>query len=328
MASSVRVTLFLLTIGLFLLAAPIAFADNGGFTPVAPESKNAEAIRDSYVFLSIFALAIFLLVQGLLLWFVLRFRRQRRGRFEDGAQIHGSTRLELAWTVAPVLVLVAIAAFVFAKLPAITDVPEAEAGQQLEIKVSGRQFFWQYEYPNGVIAIDRMRAPAGVPVSLEITAPDGDVIHSWWIPALAGKVDAIPGTVTESWFEVDDPGVYTGQCAELCGLAHAQMLASVEILSVDDFAAWLDERRANQSGDASALGEEVWEGACAKCHGLAGEGGTGPRLAGSAVLTDAEALESIVRTGRGDMPAIGADWSEEQMRALTTYLEENPPRGQ
>ena len=123
-----------------------------------------------------------------------------------------------------------VAAFIFIELPGIKDIPDATAGeQQLEIKVTGRQFYWQYEYPNGVIAIDQMRAPAGIPVKLVVSAPDSDVIHSWWIPALGGKIDAIPGRTNETWFEADKEGVYTGQCAELCGLEHARMLASVEV---------------------------------------------------------------------------------------------------
>jgi cytochrome c oxidase subunit 2 len=289
--------------------------------PVPPESPNAEGIRQSYLFVSIFTVAIFLLVEGLLVAFIWKYRRQKRARFEDGAPIHGATKLELAWTAGPVVVLFLIAAFVFIELPGIRDVPEASAGeQQLEIKVTGRQFYWQYEYPNGVIAIDTMRAPVGVPVTLEVTAPENDVIHSWWIPALGGKIDAIPGVTNETWFQAENEGVYTGQCAELCGLEHAQMLASVQVLSAAEFDAWL------ASGNED-LGKETWEGVCAKCHGLSGEGGIGPRIAGSPTLTDVEALANIVRNGRRTMPAVGAGWSDEQIEALATYLKESPPSG-
>jgi cytochrome c oxidase subunit II len=310
------------------IAAPLAWADNGGFTPVEPASPNAEGIRDSFIFVTIFIGLIFVLVEGLLVWFVFRYARRRRNRFEDGAQIHGATRLELLWTILPVLVLVAIGAFVFVELPGISNVPSAGAGgERLEVRVTGRQFYWQYEYPNGVIAIDHMRAPAGVPVRLEVSAPDQDVIHSWWIPALGGKMDAIPGTVNETWFEAERPGIYTGQCAELCGVEHAKMLASVEVLPVAEFDSWLEERRATQSEGSSELGEETWEGVCAKCHGLEGEGGIGRPLAGSPILADADALENVVRNGRRTMPAVGAGWTDEQIEALTAYLEENSPGG-
>ena len=312
---------------LALVVVPVALGDNGGFTPVEPASPNAEGIRRSWLFVSIFILLIFVLVETLLVLFVVRFRRRRRDRFEDGAQIHGATRLELMWTLFPVVILVAIGAFVFYELPGIANVPSAAAGDRLEVRVTGRQFYWQYEYPNGVIAIDTMRAPAGVPVRLEVVSPDDDVIHSWWIPALGGKIDAIPGTVNETWFEADEPGVYTGQCAELCGLQHAQMLASVEVLPEAEFTAWLEQRRTEQTAGTSELGQETWEGVCAKCHGLSGEGGIGRPLTGSPILQDAEALETVVRNGRRTMPAVGSGWTNEQIEALTNYLEESPPGG-
>ena len=321
----------LLSVGVLLLGAfalaPLALADNGGFAPVAPESPNADGIRDSYVFVSIFVLAIFVLVEGLLIAFIVKYRRRKRPRFEDGAPIHGATKVELAWTAFPVVVLFLIAAFVFIELPGIKDVPSASAGGQLEIKVTGRQYYWQYEYPSGVIAIDTMRAPAGVPVRLEVTAPDSDVIHSWWIPALGGKIDAIPGRINHTWFQVDNPGTYSGQCAELCGLEHANMLASVEVMPEAEFAAWLEQGQTEQTAGAGELGKETWEGVCAKCHGLSGEGGIGPRIAGSIVLADPAAVENLVRNGRRTMPAVGSGWTSEQVDALTNYLKENPPSG-
>lgn len=309
------------------LAAP-ALADNGGFTPVGPESPNADGITRSYLFVSIFVLGIFILVEGLLIAFIVRYRRQKRARFEDGAPIHGATKMELAWTAFPVIVLALIATFVFIELPGIKDVPEAGAGdEQLEIRVVGRQFYWQFEYPNGVIAIDTMRAPAGVPVRLQVTSPDDDVIHSWWIPALGGKMDAIPGRVNETWFQAEKLGLYKGQCAELCGVEHAKMLAAVQVLTPEDFQAWLEERRADQSAKGAELGAEEWAGVCAKCHGLAGEGGIGPRIAGSVLLSDARTVADIVRNGRRTMPAIGSGWTSEQIDALTNYLQESPPGG-
>jgi len=324
----VRVKLFTAGLGvLALIAAPAAFADNGGFAPVSPESPNAERIRDTWLFVSIFIVAIFVLVEVLLVTFVWRYRRRRRARFDDGAQIHGATSIELMWTVAPVVVLFLIGGFVFYKLPGIADVPAASAGgeERLEVRVTGRQFYWEYRYPNGVVAIDTLRAPAGVPVRLEVTAPDEDVIHSWWIPALGGKIDAIPGLVTETWFAAERPGVYEGQCAELCGLEHAKMLASAEVLAPDEFEAWLAERQSSEAG--VELGQEEWEGVCAKCHGLGGEGGIAPLITGSPILTDPEALAEIVRNGRGEMPAVGSGWTDAQIQALVAYLRESPPSG-
>ena len=307
-----------------LLAPAAALAGNGGFAPVEPESPNAEGITSSYLFVSVFCVGIFLLVQGLLLVFVVRYRRRNRPRDADGAQIHGSNRLELAWTVFPVVILFAIAAFVFAKLPEIQDVPAATGGSEnLVIEVTGTQYAWEYRYPNGVMAVDRMRAPQGRTVELRVTAPDWDVIHSWWIPALGGKIDAIPGTVNETWFAAERPGVFQGQCAELCGLYHAKMIAAVEVMEPAAFDAWLEERASQQEAGTSPLGAELWSGTCAKCHGTDGEGGYGPRIAGTGLVEDEEAIERLLREGRGEMPPVGRDWDDTQMDALTGYLKEN-----
>jgi len=301
-----------------------ALAGNGGFAPVPPESPNAEGISQSWWFVTAFVVAIFLLVEVLLVVFVVRYRRRNRPRDADGAQIHGANRLELAWTIAPVVILFAIAAFVFAKLPGIQDVPAATGGEEnLVVEVTGTQFTWEFRYPNGVVAIDRLRAPEGRTVELHVTAPDWDVVHSWWIPALGGKIDAIPGKVNTTWFAAKRVGVFPGQCAELCGIYHAKMLASVEVLPAEEFDAWLAEREEQQASGTSPLGEELWEGACAKCHGLDGEGEYGPRIAGTELIEDAEAIEGLLREGRGAMPPVGRDWNDTEMDALTDYLEQS-----
>jgi len=315
-----------------LAAAVVAPSALAQFAPVVPESPNADGIRRSYLFITIFVFVIFVLVESCLIAFIWKYRRRKRPRFEDGAPIHGATKLELAWTAGPVLVLFVIAVFVFLELPGIKDIPDATAGeQQLAIKVSGQQFYWQFEYPNGAVSVDTMRAPSGEPVRLIVTAPVTDVVHSWWIPALGGKIDAIPGNPNQTWFEADRVGTYTGQCAELCGLEHAQMLAKVEVMSKTEFAAWVEQRRSEQEAGSGELGKETWEGVCAKCHGLAGEGGIGPRIAGSPTLANPDSLAKLVRNGRtgpnGVMPAVGAEWSDQQVESLVSYLKENPPSG-
>ena len=296
-----------------------AFAGEPGFTPVEPASPNAERINDSYLWVAIFTGAIFLLVQGTLVWFIVRYRADRRARDVDGAQVHGNTNLELAWTVAPVLILVAIGSFVFYKLPGIQDVPAAD---RVEVKVEGYRYYWNYTYPNGVIAVDRLRAPVGQTTRLEVSAPDFEVIHSWWIPALGGKFDAIPGVTNETWFNPKAPGIYRGQCAEFCGIQHTAMRAEVEAMPREEFDQWLADEAEAQEAGTSGLGEETYRGACAKCHGLAGEGEIGPALRGNQLLDDAEALEQVIRNGRNKMPPIGKDWDERQLDALTAYLEE------
>ncbi len=308
-------------LGALLTLATPAPAGNGGIAPVSPESPNAEAITQSYWFITIFVIAILALVEGLLVVFLVRYRRRKRARTADGAQVHGSSRLETTWTIGPVLILFAIAAFVFVKLPTIQDVPTAAAGERnLVVEVVGQQFYWEFRYPNGVISIDRLRAPQGRTVELDVTAPDWDVIHSWWVPALGGKIDAIPGTVNRTWFRADKTGVYQGQCAELCGLYHAKMLDTAEVLPAAEFDRWLETQRSEQTAGTSSLGREQFEGVCAKCHGLSGEGGYGPKLAGNGLVDDPEALERLLRNGLGQMPPVGKDWTDEQMTAISDYL--------
>jgi cytochrome c oxidase subunit 2 len=314
--------------GLTVLAAIVAPSALAQFAPVAPESPNADKIRNGYLFVTAFAFAIFVLVEALLLVFVFRYRRRKRPRFEDGANVHGATKVELAWTAGPVIVLFLIVSFVFVELPGIKDIPQATAGEEeVDITVTGRQFYWQYEYANGAVAIDRMRAPAGVPVRLDVTAPDSDVIHSWWIPALGGKIDAIPGTTNATWFKAAKAGTYSGQCAELCGLEHARMLATVEVMPREDFDAWLAQRKTEQDAGSGELGEEEWEGVCAKCHGPGGLGGIGPRIAGAPTLANATELADLVRNGQGEMPAVGSGWTDQQVAALVAYLKESPLGG-
>jgi cytochrome c oxidase subunit II len=305
-----------------------AVAGNGGIAPVEPASPNAEGIKESYLWVAIFTGAIFVLVQGTLILFIVRYRSRNRARSEEGAQVHGNTNLELAWTVAPVLILAAIGSFVFYKLPGIEDVPSASAqGGRVDVRVEGYRYYWNFTYPNGVIAVDNLRAPVDQTVKLEVSAPDFDVIHSWWIPALGGKFDAIPGTTNVTWFNANAPGTYRGQCAEFCGAQHALMRAEVQAMPREEFEAWLEQEADAQEDGSSGLGEETFTGVCAKCHGLEGEGDVGPRLQGNSLLEDDAAIEQVIREGRGEMPPVGKDWEDRQMDALLDYLQEDVLRG-
>jgi cytochrome c oxidase subunit 2 len=289
-----------------------------GLTPVETESPNAERIADLYWFVSFWAAVVLLAVAVPLGIFIFRYRSRGRDRTVEGPQIHGSTRLEIAWTLVPVAILLIVAGFTFYKLPGITLEDEAEAGD-LRIRVEGRQFYWQYRYPNGVIQVDRLRAPQDRLVVLEITAPESDVNHSYWVPGIGGKFDAIPGETVETAFRAKRTGIFEGQCAEFCGIQHAEMLASIEVVSPDEFDAWLNEEAQAQEAGTSDLGEQEFLGACTKCHGPQGEGLIGPGFS-SATVSDAENVAEIVRNGRGKMPQIGEGWDDRQMNALTAYL--------
>jgi cytochrome c oxidase subunit 2 len=303
-----------------LLAAP-ALAGDGGLSPVTPDSPGARGITSAYWFITAFVGAVFLLVEGLLVAFIVRYRRRKRARFADGLQIHGSSRLETMWTLGPVLILIAIVAFVFVKLPGIKNTPAANAaGNRLEITVSGHQFYWQFTYPNGVIAIDRLRVPASQPVRLTVTAPTWDVIHSWWIPALGGKIDAIPGRLNHTGFVATTPGIYSGRCAELCGVQHAAMLMTVQVLPKAQFDSWLAARASQQAAGTSPLGEEEWVGACSKCHGLAGQGLVGPAISASPTLKTKATLTTLLENGGKLMPAVGRGWTNQQLDALAAYV--------
>ena len=299
------------------VVAAVLFAATG-LTPVEAESPNAERIADLYWFVSFWAALVLLAVAVPLAIFVIRYRSRGRDRTIEGPQIHGSTKLEIAWTLVPVVILLFVVAFTFYKLPGITLEDEAQAGD-LRIRVEGRQFYWQYRYPNGVIAIDRLVAPQDRLVLLEITAPENDVIHSYWVPGIGGKFDAIPGKTTQTGFQADKVGLYEGQCAEFCGIQHAEMLAEIEVKRADEFDSWLEEQAQAQQAGSSDLGEQTFAGACAKCHGPEGQGLIGPEFT-SANTADAEAVAQVVRNGRGRMPPIGEEWEDFHMEALTDYL--------
>jgi cytochrome c oxidase subunit II len=295
-----------------------------GLTPVDPASPNTERIEDLYWFVTFWAAVVLLSVAVPLVIFVVRYRSRGRSRAVEGPQIHGSTRLEIAWTVVPVVILLIVTVFTFYKLPGITL--DAEAGEDvLKVRVEGRQFYWQYRYPNGVIAIDTLRAPADRLVELELTAPESDVIHSYWVPELFPKFDTIPGQTTETSFRGRE-GTYQGQCAEFCGIQHAEMFATIEVIPPDEFDAWLTEEAQRQESGDSDLGLQIFAGACAKCHGAEGQGLIGPAL-GPGAVANAAAVAEIVRNGRGKMPVIGEEWDDRQMQALTDYLKERFPGG-
>lgn len=299
------------------VVAAVLFAATG-LTPVEAESPNAERIADLYWFVSFWAALVLLAVAVPLTIFVIRYRSRGRARTVEGPQIHGSTKLEIAWTLVPVVILLFVVAFTFYKLPGITLEDEAQAGD-LRIRVEGRQFYWQYRYPNGVIAIDRLVAPEDRLVLLEITAPENDVNHSYWVPGIGGKFDAIPGRTTQTGFQADEVGLYEGQCAEFCGIQHTEMLAEIEVKRAEEFDSWLEEQAQEQETGTSDLGEQTYVGACAKCHGPEGQGLIGPEFT-SANIADAEAVAQVVRNGRGRMPPIGEEWEDFHMEALTDYL--------
>jgi cytochrome c oxidase subunit II len=247
-----------------LAAAPSAFGD--AFTPESGGSPNADNIDTLFKLTLYIGLVIFLIVEGTLIWSLVRFRARRGG--PEATQIRGNTPLEMGWTVGAALILVVLTVVVFLYLDdienpppsgpnglrasqaqfATIDQPEPSTagGPVLRIKVVGQQYLWRYDYGqgNGLYAYYEMVVPVDTTVVLQITA--SDVIHSWWIPKLGGKADGVPGHINETWFKIPAERAgetFTGQCAELCGPNHADMRAQVRAVTPEAFERWATQRR-------------------------------------------------------------------------------------
>jgi cytochrome c oxidase subunit 2 len=252
-----------------LLIAPIASADL--FSPESGGSSNADDIDALYWFIMAVAIVVFLGVEGVLLYSVFKFKA-KKGRV--AAQIRGNTRLEIGWTAGAAVILVVLAVLTFVKLDDIRNPPNSSAnglqladtsrrlppnGKSLNVCVNGQQYIWRFTYAadcktgknlGAPFSYEEMVVPVDTTVTLDIGAQD--VAHSWWIPKLGGKFDAIPGYTNHTWFKVpakfgDKPGgtVFFGQCAELCGRNHANMTARVRAVSVEEYQQWLSARQAD-----------------------------------------------------------------------------------
>jgi cytochrome c oxidase subunit 2 len=301
-----------------LVAAAAASAANGGFTPQYAHSPNTHHINTAYYVILGFTSVIFVIVETALVAFIWKYRSRGRGREVEGQQVHGHTRLELIWTVVPVVILAIIGTVVFLELPKISGAP-ASAASKLEITVEGHQFYWLFIYPNGARSINDLHVPVDQVVDLEVRS--GDVVHSWWIPQLAGKIQAIPGRTNHTWFKADRAGTYYGQCAEFCGIFHEGMAARVVVTSQQEFQTYVS------STAKTDLGRAEWQGVCATCHGMQGAGGYGPALNANPILTQGQSLQQIVRNGRAKMPPVGDTWTAAQMKALVQYTKSHIYKG-
>jgi cytochrome c oxidase subunit 2 len=300
-----------------LATAGVAAAANGGFTPQNPHSPNTHRTLTAYYVVLGFTSVIFVIVEGALVFFIWRYRAGKRPRSAEGPQLHGNTRLELIWTVIPVVILAIIGTVIFVELPGISSAPAS--ADPIRITVIGHQFYWEFDYPNGARTINDLHVP--VDQVVDLTVRSGDVVHSWWIPQLNGKIQAIPGRTNHTWFKADRIGTYYGQCAEFCGIFHEGMAARVLVTSAADF-----ERYTKTTWKAT-LGRGEFEGVCATCHGMQGQGGYGPALANNPLITQANALETLVRNGRAKMPPVGDSWIGVQMRALVAYTKSHVYKG-
>jgi len=245
------------------VSAPAAFAD--AFSPESGGSPNADTIDTLYWITFILGIGVFLFVEGVLLYSLVTFTMKRGGA--EPIQTRGHQKLELGWTAgASVLVLVLIIV-TFAFLPGIrtppasdmngyraaagtlyasTDQPPLEGGERpLEIRVNGQQYLWRFDYPGPrgeLFSYHEMVVPTNTTITLAIDSQD--VAHSYWVPKLGGKLDALPGHTNRTWFKTAKPGIYEGQCAELCGENHADMRNRVRAVPPDEFRRWVAQQTA------------------------------------------------------------------------------------
>jgi cytochrome c oxidase subunit II len=264
----------------FLVAAPTALGDP--FSPESGGSPNANDIDTLFKITLYVGIVIFLIVEGTLIWSLVKYRG-RRGA-PEAAQVRGNTPLELGWTIGAALILVVLTVVTFLYLPDIEDPPPSgpeglqasqaqfasidqpdPEGPFLRIEVNGQQYLWRYDYPGEptLFSYHTMVVPVDTTVVLEVTA--SDVIHSWWIPKLGGKVDAVPGHVNDTWFKIppefagetfEAGTVFDGQCAELCGAGHADMRAQVRAVTPEQYEAWAERTRADIREAGEALAEQ------------------------------------------------------------------------
>lgn len=280
----------------------------------------------------------------------------RKSRGHQPANFHESTKVELAWTIIPALILIVMAFPATTSLKHLYDTSEAD----LDVKITGYQWKWKYDYlgkdvsfiselatsqasiygsaPKTEFYLEEVTEPLVIPVGkkVRLLMTGADVIHSWWVPDLAVKRDAIPGFVNETWARVDKPGIYRGRCAELCGKDHAFMPIVVNAVPEEEFNAWLAKKQSETialraltektftQDELMAKGEAVYGRTCASCHGAAGEGipSVFPALKGSKIALGpvADHLSIVVNGKSGTaMQAFGAQLSEVDLAAVITY---------
>ena len=281
----------------------------------------------------------------------------RKSKGHQASQFHESTKVEVAWTVVPFLILIAMAVPATSTLLEVYDNDEAE----LDILITGYQWKWKYEYlvesgepvaffsnlatsqeeiyntdkkgDNYLLEVDEpLVIPTNTKVRFLVTA--NDVIHSWWVPEIAVKRDAIPGFINEAWTRVPEEGIYRGQCTELCGAYHGVMPVEVHAVSRDEFDAWMAAKRGAAAAqtqlamqtlsvdDLMDQGKAVYDSACLACHGAQGQGGIGNAIAGSAVVMgDLSNHMAVVAKGVSGtaMQAFGGQLNDVEMAAVLTY---------
>jgi cytochrome c oxidase subunit II len=271
----------------------LAEAGSQGLCVFNPASPPAESIRDLSILILVIAGIVFLIVEGVLCYCLVRFRRHVASALEP-AQVYGSRPIEIAWTAAPLLIVTIIVLVTARTIWDVTvDPPNPQIGDNtLFVTVVGRQWWWEYRYENyngrplNFITANEMHIPAsedGRPRPVFLTLKSADVYHSFWVPRLAGKTALIPGRTNSMWFQTKDTGVFVGQCAEYCGTQHANMLLRVIVDPPHDFERWLDDQAKAAVEDPATRGDQkvFLSQSCVNCHrikGTSAAGGYAPDL--------------------------------------------------
>ena len=266
---------------IFLLAGE-AFAQSPTniFDPAATPAHSVFGL--SMLVLSI-TLVIFLIVAGLLLYALIRYRQRTTDSDREPAQIYGSNQIELSWTVIPILIVVMLFLTTTRVILGTQAIPKPDSA--MDVTVIGHQYWWEYRYPKlGIVTANELHIPISNPTKptpTYLTMSSADVSHSFWVPRLAGKTDLIPNRINTMWIDPQQPGLYLGQCAQYCGIQHAKMLLRVYAQSPEDFASWVNQQKKpalqNFIGNAAAMeGQTVFmHNACINCHTVSGTAATG-----------------------------------------------------
>ncbi len=337
--SVVRHFLTVLAVALFATGAQSAWAVNNNTSIFSPDSTPAHAIFSLSMFVLTVTGAIFVGVGTLLTIAVIRYRVRPDDDGKEPPQVFGSNQIELSWTLIPVLIVTVLFLATARMIFAVQDAPEPKSA--LEVTAIGHQFWWEFRYPKlGIVTANELHVPVSDPKSPTPTflkLSSADVIHSFWIPRLAGKTDLIPNRINTIWIEPHSTGLFKGQCAQFCGTEHAKMLLRVYVETPEQFAAWVKSQQQPAVEDpAVAVGRHEFESqACINCHTVTGtvaNGRFGPDLthlmsrktiaAGAVDNTEANLerwIESPDAFKPGSlMPPMHLD--TEQLREITTYL--------
>ncbi len=262
-----------------------AFSSAGHSSIFAPESTPAKSIFDLSIFVLGITGTIFVVVFSLLVYSVVKFRGSAGNPEREPAQVYGSTQIELAWTIIPILIVVVLFMATARVIHAVQDAPMPPTA--VEVIAVGHQFWWEFRYPKlGIVTANELHIPVSdparpTPTFLKLLSADTD--HSFWIPQLAGKTDLIPNHPNSMWMDPHRTGVFLGQCAQYCGTQHAKMLLRVSVDSPEDFAAWVRSQQQPAIQDEKVIaGKRIFETtACINCHAISGtvaDGRFGPDL--------------------------------------------------